>query len=187
MATVSFIRNSNQSGSAMGATIRYVERDDKTRDKQFVSGQNCTPQLAEQEFLATRTVNRKNGNRWFYHYTQSFSPQENVTPELAHEIAKEFAAWAWPESEVVIATHVDAEHIHSHFVVNAVCFETGRMLRQHPDTLQKLRAISDELCMAHGLSVLPSQKREQKSNGVSAREYRSAVKGSWAGQQTGIL
>ena len=50
MATVNFIRNSNQSGSAMGATIRYVERDDKTRDKQFVSGQNCTPQsMAEEE------------------------------------------------------------------------------------------------------------------------------------------
>ena len=180
MATVNFIRNSNQSGSAMGATIRYVERDDKTRDKQFVSGQNCSPQLAEQEFLTTRAVNRKNGGRWFYHYTQSFSPQENVTPELAHEIAKEFAARAWPDSEVVIATHVDAAHVHSHFVVNAVCFETGKMLRQHPDTLQKLRAISDELCMAHGLSVLPSQKREQKSDGVSAREYRSAIKGeSW--------
>ena len=48
-----------------------------------------------------------------------------MTPEQAHKIAKEFAARAWPENEVVIATHVDAEHIHSHFVVNAVCFETG--------------------------------------------------------------
>ena len=180
MATVNFIRNSKQSGSAMGATIRYVERDDKTMDGRYVSGQNCTPQLAEEEFLTTRAVNRKDGGRWFYHYTQSFSPRENVTPELAYEIAKEFAARAWPENEVVVATHVDDAHIHSHFVVNAVCFRTGRMLRQHPDTLQKLRAISDELCMAHGLSVLPRRKREQKSNGVSAREYRSAAKGqSW--------
>ena len=178
MATVNFIRNTKQSGSAMGATIRYVERDDKTMNGRYVSGQNCTPQLAEQEFLATRAVNRKDGGRWFYHYTQSFSPQENVTPELAHEIAKEFAAQAWPESEVVIATHVDAAHIHSHFVVNAVCFETGKMLRQHPDTLRKLREISDKLCMAHGLSVLPRQ--QNKANGISAREYRSAVKGeSW--------
>lgn len=176
MATVNFIRNSKQSGSAMGATIRYVERDDKTMDGRYVSGQNCTPRFAEEEFLTTRAVNRKDGGRWFYHYTQSFSPQENVTPELAHEIAKEFAALAWPDSEVVVATHVDAQHIHSHFVVNAVCFRTGRMLRQHPDTLQKLRAISDELCMAHGLSVLPRRKREQKSGGVSAREYRSAAK-----------
>lgn len=180
MATVNFIKNSKQSGGAMGGTIRYVERDDKTMKGRYVSGQNCTPQLAEQEFLATREVNHKDGGRWFYHYTQSFSPKEDVTPEQAHEIAKEFAARAWPESEVVIATHVDAEHIHSHFVVNAVCFETGKMLRQHPNTLQKLRAISDELCMAHGLSVLPPEKRQQRSNGLSAREYRAAVKGeSW--------
>ena len=180
MATVNFIKNSKQSGGAMGGTIRYVERDDKTMKGRFVSGQNCTPRLAEQEFLATREVNHKDGGRWFYHYTQSFSPKEDVTPEQAHKIAKEFAAHAWPENEVVIATHVDAEHIHSHFVVNAVCFETGKTLRQHPDTLQKLRAISDELCMAHGLSVLSPEKRSQRSNGMSAREYRAAVKGeSW--------
>ena len=180
MATVNFIKNSKQSGGAMGGTIRYVERDDKTMKGRFVSGQNCTPRLAEQEFLATREVNHKDGGRWFYHYTQSFSPKEDVTPEQAHKIAKEFAAHAWPENEVVIATHVDAEHIHSHFVVNAVCFETGKMLRQHPDTLRKLRAISDELCMAHGLSALPPEKRQQRSNGLSAREYRAAAKGeSW--------
>lgn len=178
MATVNFIKNSTQSGAAMRRAIRYVERGDKTRDCALVSGQNCTPRLAEQEFLATRQANHKGGGRWFYHYTQSFSPQENVTPEQAHEIAKEFAARAWPESEVVIATHVDAAHIHSHFIVNAVCFETGKMLRQHPNTLQRLRAVSDELCMAHGLSVLP--KGQKRSDKVSAREYRSAAKGqSW--------
>ena len=178
MATVNFIRNAEQSGAAMRRTIRYVERGDKTQDRAFVSGQNCTPQLAEQEFLATRQAHHKDGGRWFYHYTQSFSPQENVTPGQAHEVAKEFAVRAWPESEVVIATHVDAAHIHSHFIVNAVCFETGKMLRQHPDTLQKLRAISDELCMAHGLSVLP--KKQKRSDKLSAREYRAAAKGqSW--------
>ena len=178
MATVNFIKNRTQSSTAMRHAIRYVERGDKTRDCTLVSGQNCTPRLAVQEFLATRQVNHKDSGRWFYHYTQSFSPRENVTPEQAHEIAKEFAARAWPESEVVIATHVDAAHIHSHFIVNAVCFETGKMLRQHPNTLQRLRAISDELCMAHGLSVLP--KRQKRSDKVSAREYRSAAKGqSW--------
>ena len=178
MATVNFIKNATQSATAMSRTLRYVKRNDKTRDKQFVSGWNCTPRLAEEEFLATRQAHRKSGGRWFYHYTQSFSPKENVTPELAHEIAREFAARAWPESEVVVATHVDAAHIHSHFVVNAVCFETGKMLRQHPDTLQKLRAISDELCASHGLSVLPRQQK--KASGMTAREYRSAVKGeSW--------
>lgn len=80
---------------------------------------------------------------------------------------------------MVVATHVDADHIHSHFVINAVCYESGKMLRQGPTTLAKLRPISDEICIAHGLSVLPPQQ-EKKSQGMSSREYRSAVKGeSW--------
>ena len=79
---------------------------------------------------------------------------------------------------MLIATHIDREHIHSHFIVNSVCFGNGKMLRQGPGTLARLRPISDELCAAHGLSVLPRQ--EAKTQGLGAREYRSATKGeSW--------
>lgn len=116
---------------------------------------------------------------WFYHYVQSFSPDEVITGEQAHQLAKEFAAKAWPDSEVLIATHLDAEHIHTHFIVNAVCWETGKMLRQGPNTLRSLRQLSDELCLKHGFSVLPQQKKKQ-SQGMGTREYRSAAKGeSW--------
>lgn len=118
---------------------------------------------------------------------QSFHPDEPVTGKQAHEIAKEFAEKAWPESEVLVATHIDAGHIHSHFVINSVCHETGKMLRQGPQTLAKLRPISDEICIAHGLSVL-SEKQEKKSQGMSSREYRSAVKGeSWKWQLMNII
>ncbi|MBR1496813.1 MAG: relaxase/mobilization nuclease domain-containing protein [Oscillospiraceae bacterium] len=80
---------------------------------------------------------------------------------------------------MLIATHVDARHIHSHFLVNAVCYESGRMLRQGPRTLEHLRRISDELCIRHGLSVLNNADRKQTA-GISAREYRAAEKGqSW--------
>ena len=79
---------------------------------------------------------------------------------------------------MLIATHIDREHIHSHFIVNSVCFDNGKMLRQGPGTLARLRPISDELCVAHGLSVLPRQ--ETKTQGLGARECRSATKGeSW--------
>ena len=182
MATVTFIRNKKQSAGALGGVKRYVEQEKKTLDPsgaRLVSGQNCTPQFADKEFLATRLVHRKDSPVYFYHYTQSFSPDENIDGKAAHDIAKEFAARAWPDSEVLIATHIDAAHIHSHFIVNAVCFESGKMLRQGPNTLKGLRQISDEICRAHGLSVLPPNP-EQKSNGMSAREYRSADKGqSW--------
>ena len=178
MATVSFIPYKAQSRSALHRVMQYVGRDDKTEAKKFVSGIHCTPQLAYHEFTATREMHHKQSPVWFYHYTQSFSPQEHITPELAHELAGEFAAKAWPESEVIFATHVDREHIHTHFIVNAVCYESGKMLRQGPDTLFKLRKISDELCMTYGLSVLKDAPKH--GSGMDSREYRSAVKGeSW--------
>ena len=181
MATVTFIKYEKQSAGALGGVAAYVSQRDKTMQEdgqQFISGQNCTPRLAAQEFRTTRAAHCKGSPVWFYHYVQSFAPDESVTGELAHEIAKEFAVRAWPESEVLIATHIDREHIHSHFIVNSVCFDSGRMLRQGPGTLARLRSISDELCAAHGLSVLP--KQEPKAQRLGAREYRSAAKGeSW--------
>ena len=98
---------------------------------------------------------------------------------LAHQVAREFAEQAWPDSEVLIATYIDAEHIHSHFVVNSVCYQSGKMLRQGPNTLKYLRALSDELCLKHNLFVLPKQQ-QSKAKGMNSREYCSAVKGeSW--------
>lgn len=181
MATVTFIKYERQSAGALHGVTDYVAQKEKTMredGQQLVSGQNCNPQLACQEFLATHTMYRKDSPVYFYHYVQSFHPDETVTGELAHEVAKEFAARAWPDSEVLIATHMDAPHIHSHFIVNAVCYETGQMLRQGPRTLAVLRPLSDEICLSHHLSVLP--KQQQKSQGLSAREYRAAAKGeSW--------
>ena len=182
MATVNFIKYKKQSAGALSGVTRYILQDEKTLDengRQLVSGQNCTPQLAGREFQATRNACRKDSPVWFYHYVQSFSPDEVITGEQAHQLAKEFAARAWPDSEVLIATHLDAEHIHSHFIVNAVCWESGKMLRQGPNTLRSLRQLSDELCLEHGFSVLPQQKKKQ-AQGMGTREYRSAAKGqSW--------
>jgi len=132
MATVTFIRYARQSAGTLVGVAQYVSQDDKTADRKLVSGQNCNPQLARQEFLTTRTMYHKDSPVFFYHYVQSFHPDKPVTGELAHEIAKEFAAKVWPESEVLIATHVDADHIHSHFIVNSVCYDSGKMLWQGP-------------------------------------------------------
>lgn len=181
MATVTFIKYERQSAGALRGVAGYVSQEEKTMQEngqQLISGLNCNPQLACQEFFATRAMYRKDSPVYFYHYVQSFHPDETVTGELAHEVAKEFAARAWPDSEVLIATHMDAPHMHSHFIVNAVCYETGQMLRQGPRTLATLRPLSDEICLSHHLSVLP--KQQKKSHGMSTREYRAAAKGeSW--------
>lgn len=142
----------------------------------MVSGVNCSPQFSVQEFLATRKMYRKESPVYFYHYTQAFHPEEEITGEAAHRLATEFAEKAWPGCEVLVATHTDADHIHAHFIVNAVRSDDGKMLRQGPTTLRHLRELSDGLCMQYGYSVLPTQ-RQKKADGVSAREYRSAAKG----------
>lgn len=157
-------------------------QEKKTWDEEtgirWVSGVNCDGLNAITEFEATKAAwNKEEGIR-FYQYVQSFSPQENITHQQTHELALEFAAKAWPGYEVLVATHCDTEHIHSHFVINSVSFETGLKLRQHPDTLLHLRKLSDELCAAHGFSTLkPYEKGGTK---ISAREYRAAIGGdSW--------
>ena len=181
MATVNFVRYSSQNITALKSVEAYVKQDEKTlmeNGQHLISGINCTPQMAFHEFVATRESYHKESPVWFYHYTQAFHPDENIAPQQAHELAMEFAAKAWPDSEVLVTTHIDKPHIHSHFLVNAVCHQTGRMLRQEKGTLKRLRDLSDELCEAHGFSVLEDTKK--KSDGMSAREYRSAAKGeSW--------
>ena len=182
LASITYIKEARQRPSDMQRVMEYCMQEKKTWDEEsgtrWVSGVNCDGLNAITEFEATKAAwNKENGIR-FYQYVQSFSPTENITYKQAHEIALKFAAKAWPGYEVLVATHCDTTHIHSHFVINSVSFETGLKLRQHPDTLLHLRKLSDELCAAHGFSTLkPYEKGGTK---ISAREYRAAVSGaSW--------
>ena len=182
MATVIYIKEGRQNRSAMRAVINYCQQQYKTFDsrskRRLVSGVNCDGANAFREFMATKKVYGKDNGIFFYHYAQSFPPTEKITPELAHEIALEFAEKAWAGHEVLVATHCDVAHIHSHFVVNSVGFESGMKLRQSPSTLKKLRKLSDEICIAHGLSVL--QPYQGGRNSISSREYRARLRGnSW--------
>lgn len=182
MATITYIKEARQAVSAMNGVIAYCLQEKKVLDdatgQRMVSGIHCDGKNAFTEFMVTKTAYQKMGGTTFYHYVQSFSPEENTTPQEVHAVAKEFAEQAWPGHEILVATHCDAGHLHSHFVVNSVSFENGRKLRQSPNTLQSLRRLSDEICAAHGLSVLPVY--DNSGRGLSAREYRAAVKGeSW--------
>ena len=182
MATVMYIPEHRQNRFAMRAVINYCMQEYKTFDnkskRQLISGINCDGANAFQEFMATKKIYGKDNGFFFYHYAQSFSPKEEITPEQAHEIALEFAEKAWSGHEVLVATHCDREHIHSHFVINSVGFESGMKLRQSPSTLKQLRKLSDEICIAHGLSVL--QPYQGGKNSMSSREYRAQLRGnSW--------
>ena len=182
MATVMYIPEHRQNRFAMRAVINYCMQEYKTFDRKskrkLISGVNCDGANVFQEFMATKKIYGKDNGFFFYHYAQSFSPKEKITSEQAHEIALEFAEKAWSGHEVLVATHCDREHIHSHFVINSVSFESGKKLRQSPSTLKHLRKLSDEICVSHGLSVL--QQYEGGGKRMSTREYRARMKGeSW--------
>ena len=109
---------------------------------------------------------------------QSFHPDEQLTPKTAHRIALRFAEENFPGFEVLVATHIDRGHIHSHFVLNSVNAETGYKYHSDNNEIQRLRDASDKLCMEYGLSVIVPKSKRVK--GMSTSEYHVAEKGeSW--------
>ena len=126
MATFTAIPEKTQSATAMKRVIDYVMQDKKTlyNGINLVSGQNCLPESAYQEFMATKHQYGKVNGVFFKQYVQSFKPDCNATPEQIHQIGLELAK-AFDGFEVVVATHIDRDHWHNHFVVNSVNCETG--------------------------------------------------------------
>ena len=182
MATVNVIPETKQSPSAMRGLINYCLRKEKTfdvnSDRKLITGINCNGENAYAEFMTTKAVYHKETGVNFYHFSQSFSPEEKITPEQVHEVGIEFAKRAWPGHEVLVCTHMDEPHLHSNFVVNSVNFENGSKIHFTPNSLKVLRDISDEICISHGFSVLPPYQKGGRS--ISTREYRAAEKGqSW--------
>ena len=146
-------------------------------DRKLVYGMNCSEQDPYLDMMTTKKLYGKTGGRMYYHLDQSFSPEEKITPEQAHKIAIEFAEEQFKGYEVLIATHVDAHHIHSHFVVNSVSFENGLKYHSSKDNIRKLREASDTICLKHGFSVV-KPKEQKKTKDIGTREYRVACKSS---------
>ena len=134
--------------------IQYVLNGEKTEGRVLTAHQNCDPGHEYQQMMDTKRELGKTGGRQCYHIIQSFKPGE-ITPELALELAKGFAAEYLPGYEVVIGTHTDRGHVHSHILFNSVNAQTGE--KYHVSTREyyrQIRAISDRLCRKHGLSVI---------------------------------
>ena len=166
----------------MGGVLRYTQQDEKTlwEGQRLVTGWNCTAQSACTEMRLTKERYRKTDGRQYYHFVQSFAETDDLTPQEVHAIALELARREFPNFEVLVATHIDTDHLHSHLVVNSVSFQDGKKLHQSAADLQAHRQASDEICAAHGLDILPPPEKQVKQKRMGTREYRSAVKGeSW--------
>ena len=148
MATIKAV----SSRASVGNAINYVTKNEKTESK-LISGIGCSPATAIDEMKATKAIWEKTEGRQYKHFVQSFPPDEKITPEQAHEIARQLCADQYPGYEILIATHKDKEHIHSHIILNSVSYEDGRKFQQSKDDLQAMKDKSDELCRERGLSI----------------------------------
>lgn len=169
-----------QSRACMGAVMRYTQQEKKTlwEGRQLVSGVNCRPESVYDDFLRTKLLYHKEGGTMFYHMVQSFPADEKVDPTVAHAAALKLAKW-FQGREVLVCTHVDRDHIHSHFLINSVSFENGKKLHISEPELTQLRQRNDQVCMEFGLPVFQPQKR-RKVKSMSGAEYHTAARGeSW--------
>ena len=112
------------------------------------------------------------------HYIQSFDPKDNISPELAHRIGKAFALKVFgSESQVVIATHVDKKHIHTHFILNTYGVD-GHKFNDNKETLQKIREQSDRVCLAFGIKSIETKRGVSKN--IDYNEWEHKQRGtSW--------
>ena len=192
MAVIQNIPESKQTPSALKGLLKYCMRPDKTNlneSVQLVSGHNCVPEMALKSFLATQALYKAEQekhiaegkeNVLFYQYVQSFSPKDKLTPEQAHEIGMQFVREFFPKHEVVVATHLDNNQLHNHFVINATSFVDGKKLHTNKYTLSDMRQLNDEICLTHGLSVLKPYDPTKPSMNLGQREYRAQEKDeSW--------
>lgn len=154
--------------------IRYVLNGDKTQEQILTARLNCDPGREARQMLETKRDYGKEGGVQYYHMIQSFRPGE-ITPELALEIAKEFAQEHLPGYQAVIGVHVDKAHIHAHILFNSVNADTGEKYHSNARShYQQIRAVSDRLCREHGLSVIV---RGEPSQAVSYIEWLRQSKG----------
>ena len=134
--------------------INYVSNPVKTAELKYVSSINCEVKTAAHEWLSTKESYGKTDGVQAYHIIQSFKIGE-LSPELAHEIGREFSAEFLDGYEVVIGTHVDKSHVHNHIIFDSVNQKTGRKYTATlPEYFKGIRGISDRLCKEHGLSVI---------------------------------
>ena len=181
MAIVHFVnyKRGTQSRAAMRGVMLYVMQEKKTawEGRPLVSGINCQPQSVYDDFLNTKLLYHKDGGVMFYHMVQSFPKGAAVDPRRAHEAARRLAEY-FDGCEVLICTHVDREHIHSHCVINSVNFETGKKLHMAKEQIQELMRRNDMICQEMGLPVFDAPT--QQARGMSGAEYHTALKGqSW--------
>ncbi len=136
----------------LGELLKYVTKVDKTKDE-LVYAKDCSIETAKYEFEFVKKIYNKKDKRQYYHFAQSFSPDDKITPELAHQVGKEMLKY-FNGFQVVLGTHIDKGHLHNHFVINSVSFENGLKYHQSKKDLENIKILSNEICKKYNLKTI---------------------------------
>lgn len=136
------------------SAIEYASNSNKTEDSYYVTGVNCESNYAYEEMMLTKKSFEKVDGIQAFHGYQSFVENE-VTPDIAHEIGVKLAEEMWGDRfEVLVTTHLLSKNFHNHFVINSVSFVDGKKYRNTIANYAEMRRLNDELCREYGLNVL---------------------------------
>ncbi|MFV0496866.1 MAG: relaxase/mobilization nuclease domain-containing protein [Candidatus Fimivivens sp.] len=182
IAIVSFAKfKKKQSRASMSAVMNYAMKTEKTlfEGERLVSGLNCSPQTVYHQFINTKLYHGKDSGRMYYHMVQSFPKGEDVPPKIAHEMAVKLAEH-FKDYEVLICTHTDRDHIHSHFIINSVAIDSGRKFHISTPEIEPIRQLNDRLCMEYGFEICKPKPKHERTKSMGVAEYHAAAKGeSW--------
>ena len=165
---------------AVEDVIEYAADQMKTEQRIYVTGINCDPEIAATQFRTTKQHWQKTGGIVAFHGYQSFRPGE-ADPKTAHEIGVKLAQELWGDRfEVIVATHLNTDHCHNHFVLNSVSFTDGLRYYDQKQTYRRMREVSDRLCREYGLSVVkqPEGKSKSYDEWQAEKESRPTHRGS---------
>lgn len=184
MAVVEPIRKPIKAHQYVFDSIAYIlspenrNGDEKCFQATCLNCENNGADSLAKQFYVVRKAFNKDSKILSHHYVQSFSPNEKITPELAHRIGVELAQKIAPGFQVIVSTHIDKDHIHNHFIINSVSMKTGRKWEGNKTTLEKnMQPESDRICKSYGLTTI-----ENKSGlrGIDQATQKLAEQGkSW--------
>lgn len=154
--------------------LKYLEKEGKTIDE-LKEGINCTTDNVEREFNIIKNLYNKTEGKQYYHFTQAFSPEDNIDPNKAHELGREWIERNIKGHQIYMVTHIDKNHIHNHFVINSVNMDNGLKLQINPSKLMEMKKDSNRLCDREKLSKINLEPNKGISKTDS--EYRLEQKG----------
>lgn len=153
--------------------INYVTNKSKVF---AVEGKDCVAESAFDEMMSVKKAFHKEGGREFIHIVQSFSHSEKITLEKVHELGMKLAEY-FENYQVLVVTHLDREHLHSHLIINSVNFENGKKFQQSKKEMEQVKEYMRKLCLEAGLEVID---RKSKVKDIKINEYKAIEKGnSW--------